>query len=221
MIAAGPNMRILKARYRSGKDFLDAYQSSFPNGGLFFPTREHVTVAEAVMVEVRFPELGDRVLLRCYVAWRRSARVREGTPAGVGVEIDGGERSKRDFLLQVARGEGARTFSRSHRRLPVSLPAKWHVVDARDHHEAVIADVSAGGAFLVTDAACPIGTQIVVELVPPGGAAPLDIEARVVWASSEPGRQGLGVEFRCRDTGGLRRLKEMVRRLEQHEATAA
>jgi Tfp pilus assembly protein PilZ len=97
-------MRILKARYRSGKDFIEWYQASFSNGGLFFPTREHVTVGEAVMVEVRFPELGDRMLLRCYVAWRRSARVREGTPAGVGVEIDGSERSKRDFLLQVARG---------------------------------------------------------------------------------------------------------------------
>jgi hypothetical protein len=25
----------------------------------------------------------------------------------------------------------------------------------------------------------------------------------------------MGVEFRCRDTGGLRRLKELVRRIEQ------
>jgi Tfp pilus assembly protein PilZ len=210
----GRFMRILKARYRTGKDFLAAYQASFSNGGLFFPTREHATVGEGVMVEVRFPELGDRMLLRCYVAWRRSARVREGTPAGVGVEIDGAERGKRDFLLQVARG-AARPFVRSHRRLPVSLPARWHVAHARDSHPAVIADVSAGGAFLATTAPCPAGTQIVVELVPPGGAAPLDIEARVVWSRSEPGREGLGIEFRCRDTGGLRRLKEMVRRLER------
>jgi hypothetical protein len=102
----------------------------------------------------------------------------------------------------------------------VSLPARWHVVDARDRHQAVIADVSAGGAFLATPASCQNGTQIVVELVPPGGAAALDIEARVVWSRNEPGKEGLGVEFRCRDTGGLRRLKEMVRRLERQEAAA-
>jgi Tfp pilus assembly protein PilZ len=214
-------MRILKARYRNGEAFLAAYQASFPNGGLFFPTREHAQTGESVMVEVRFPELGDRMLLRCFVAWRRSARVRDGTPAGVGVELDGCERTKRDFLLRVARGEAPRPAIRSHRRLPVSLPARWHVVDARDHHDATIADVSAGGAFLATHDACPTGTQIVVELVPPGGAAALDIEARVVWVRAEPGKEGIGVEFRCRDTGGLRRLKEMVRRLELREATSA
>lgn len=214
-------MRILKARYRSGKDFLAAYQTSFPNGGLFFPTRDHATTGESVMVEVRFPELGDRMLLRCFVAWRRSARVREGTPAGVGVEMDASERGKRDFLLRVARGSAPRVTIRGQRRLPVSLPAKWHVVDSREHHEGLIADVSASGAFLVTEAPCPDGSQIVVELVPPGGAAALDIEARVVWSRAEPqGHAGLGLEFRCRDTGGLRRLKEMVRRLERQEAAA-
>jgi len=44
---------------------------------------------------------------------------------------------------------------------------------------------------------------------------PLDIEARVAWRRADPGNEGLGIEFRCRDTGGLRRLKELVRRLEQ------
>jgi uncharacterized protein (TIGR02266 family) len=214
-------MRILKARYRSGKEFLAAYQSSFPNGGLFFPTREHVKVGEPVMVEVRFPELGDRLLLRCYVAWRRSAHVREGTSAGVGVEIDVLERMKRDFLLKVARGETRRPVSRNHRRLPVVLPARWKVIDGREQHVAVISDISAGGAFVKTATPCAPGTQIVVELVPPGGAAPLGIEARVVWSRVDPGDEGIGVEFRCRDTGGLRRLKEMVRRIERLEVSAA
>lgn len=217
-------MRILKARYRSAADFVAAYQTSFPNGGLYFPTREHATVGDPVMVEVRFPELGDRVLLRAFVAWRRAACVREATPAGVGVEFDVSEHTKRDFLLAVARGEASRVVARNHRRLPVALPARWHVLDSRERHDAVIADICAGGAFLKTTEAngdVAKGTQIVVELIPPGGAAPLDIEARVVWARRDEGHEGLGVEFRCRDTGGLRRLKEMVRRLERVDATAA
>lgn len=218
-------MRILKARYRNAAEFLGAYQTSFPNGGLYFPTREHATVGDPVMVEVRFPELGDRVLLRAFVAWRRAACVREGSPAGVGVEFDALEHTKRDFLMAVARGEASRVVARNHRRLPVALPARWHVANSRDRHEAVISDICAGGAFLKTATAPPAtlvkGTQIVVELVPPGGAAPLGIEARVVWAREDAGHEGLGVEFRCRDTGGLRRLKEMVRRLERLDATAA
>jgi Tfp pilus assembly protein PilZ len=173
------------------------------------------------MVEVRFPELGDRMLLRAFVAWRRSASVREGTPAGVGVELDGAEHVKRDFLLAVARGQAAKVVARNHRRLPVALPARWHVIDSREQHDATIADICAGGAFLKTTDTVVHGTQIVVELIPPGGAAPLDIEARVVWARVDSGHEGLGVEFRCRDTGGLRRLKEMVRRLERLDATTA
>ena len=214
-------MRILKARYRTAEAFLAAYQNSFAGGGLFFPTREHVTVGETVMVEVRFPELGDRVLLRSYVAWRRAARVREGTPAGVGVELDREESPKREFLLAVARGETPRAVTRTHRRLPTTLPARWHVIDGRERHTGVIVDVSAGGALLRTDERCSQGTQIVVELVPPGGAAPLDIEARVVWSRHIDGDHGMGIEFRCRDTGGLRRLKEMVRRLERQDLSAA
>jgi Tfp pilus assembly protein PilZ len=215
-------MRILKARYRGAADFLAAYQVSLAGGGLYFPTREHVTVGEPVVVEVRFPELGDRLLLRGTVTWRRGARVREGTPAGVGVEFDAAEAIKRDFLLGVARGEAAtHVVQRNHRRLPISLPVRWHIKDERDERAAVISDIGPGGAFLVTTQPCATGTQVILELLPPGGAAPLSIEARVAWSRHEPGAEGFGVEFRCRDTGGLRRLKEMVRRLEKLDASAA
>jgi uncharacterized protein (TIGR02266 family) len=214
-------MRILKARYRGGVDFLAAYQPALPAGGLSFPTREHVTAGEPVVVEVRFPELGDRILIRSTVMWRRGARVREGLPATVGVEFDAVDAHRRDFLVAAARGEGAtRVVQRNHRRLPVSLPVRWHVKDGRDALAAVIVDIGPGGAFMRTAVPCAMGTQVVLELLPPGGAVPLSIEARVVWTRVEPGSEGLGVEFRCRDTGGLRRLKEMVRRLETVETAA-
>ncbi len=218
----GYGMRILKARYRGAADFLAAYQTSFVGGGIVFPTREHASVGEPVVVEVRFPELGDRLLLRSTVAWRRGARVREGLPASVGVEFDATETRKRDFLLAVARGESvSEVVQRNHRRLPVSLPVRWHVKDARDERPAVLGDIGPGGAFLRTDQHPDEGTSIVVELLPPGGAVPLSIEARVAWHRLDSGREGFGVEFRCRDTGGLRRLKEMVRRLEKLDASAA
>lgn len=214
-------MRILKARYRNSGDFLGAYQGSFPYGGLFFPTREHVTVGELVLAEVRFPELGDRLLVRSFVAWRRSARVREGTPAGVGVEFLATEQHKRDFLISAARGERSGVVARNHRRIPVSLPVAWQVREERARLTALVEDIGPGGAFLRTAEHRPIGTPVVVEITPPGGAAPLAVEGRVAWARTEPGHEGIGVEFRCRDTGGLRRLKEMCRRLERLDAAAA
>jgi Tfp pilus assembly protein PilZ len=215
-------MRILKARYRGAADFLAAYDATLAGGGLVFPTRAQVTVGEPVVVEVRFPELGDRLLLRATLTWRRGARVREGMPAKVGVELDPADAAKREFLLVVARGDAStRIVQRNHRRLPVSLPVRWHVKDRREEQAAIVADIGPGGAFLRTAHTCVEGTQIIVELLPPGGAVPLSIEARVAWRRLEPGAEGVGVEFRCRDTGGLRRLKEMVRRLEALDASSA
>jgi uncharacterized protein (TIGR02266 family) len=214
-------LRILKARYRSAADFLVAYQASFPYGGLFFPTREHVTVGELVLAEVRFPELGDRLLVRSFVAWRRSARVREGTPAGVGVEFLASEAQKRDFLLSAAKGEVPHVVARKHRRIPVNMPVAWTVREERSRLAAVVEDIGAGGAFLRTAEQRPVGTPVVVEITPPGGAAPLAVEGRVAWARAQHGHEGLGVEFRCRDTGGLRRLKELCRRLERLDAAVA
>jgi Tfp pilus assembly protein PilZ len=175
-----------------------------------------------VLAEVRFPELGDRLLMRSYVAWRRSARVREGTAAGIGVEFLESERKKRDFLLAVARGEAsAKVVARNHRRIPVSLAVAWYVKDERTRLHATVLDIGPGGAFLATSEHRPEGTHVVVEITPPGGAAPLAVEGRVAWSRSDPGHEGFGVEFRCRDTGGLRRLKEMCRRLETLDASAA
>jgi Tfp pilus assembly protein PilZ len=210
--------RMLKVRYRNGTEFLEHYQSSFLYGGLFYPTREAIPLGEAVVMEVRFPELEDRVLLRGFVAWRRQGRYRIGQRAGVGVEFLAAERHKRDFLLAVARGEMERSVSpRRHRRLPIDLRVDWRVKEDRDRHSATLDDIGPGGAFLRTRQFQPAGTPVVIEVVPPGAAAPLLIEGRVAWARQSPGEEGLGVEFRCRDTGGLRRLKELVRRLEQTE----
>jgi Tfp pilus assembly protein PilZ len=212
-------MRILKIRYRQAADFLAQYQASseaaFLHGGVFFPTREAIALGESVIVEVRCPELVDRILFRGTVAWRRAGRHRSKTRAGIGVEFLAAERHKRDFLLAFARGELPREVGkRRHRRLPTVLAVDWRVKEDRSQHQSTIDDIGPGGAFIRTQALAPTGTSIVLEVVPPGAVVPLSIEGRVAWAREAPGEEGLGVEFRCRDTGGLRRLKELVRRLE-------
>lgn len=212
-------MRILKARYRDGDELLRHYQPSLSQGGLFYPTREAISVGEAVIVEVRFPALRDRVMLRGSVVWRRSGRHRTKLRAGIGIEFLESEVERREFVLAIARGEDVSMVVRRHRRLPIALDVSWRVASDRQWHKSHFEDISPGGAFVATDAACAPGTDVVLDLIPPGGLVPLQIAARVAWVGS--GR-GVGVEFRWRDAGGARRLRELVRRLETGvESTAA
>lgn len=200
-------MRIVKAKYRTAEEF----STNVREGGvLFVPTREPLPVGETVIVEVRFPGMIDEVLLRGVVAYRQAARHSQKIRAGVGVNLGAAERSKLDFLGALARGElTSPVASRRHRRLPIELGVSWRVKEERDQHQGTIDDIGAGGACLLSTDVPPAGSALVMEVVPPGAVAPLALEGRVAWARPS----GFGVEFRCRDTGGLRLLKELVRRL--------
>src|SRR5437867_3694203 len=112
-------MRILRARYRSGDEFLRHYQPSLAGGGIFFPTRQSIPLTEPVLVEVYFPELANKQMVRGFVAWRRAGKHRTKLRAGLGIEFHAAEVKRRDFLLAVARGEIVDMVTRRHRRLPV------------------------------------------------------------------------------------------------------
>jgi Tfp pilus assembly protein PilZ len=211
-------MKILRARFRNGEEFLRNYQPALPTGGLFFPTREALEVGAPLVVEVRFPALRDRMMLRGLVAWRRPGRHRTKLRAGVAIEFADSEIDKRDFLLAVARGDRTDMVVRRHRRLPVDLDVAWRVASDRTWIRSRIEDIGAGGAFVSTSELRPPGTEIVLDVVPPGSLVPLSIAGRVAWVRQD---RGVGVEFRWRDAGGARRLRELVRRLERGELRAA
>jgi uncharacterized protein (TIGR02266 family) len=212
-------MTLIKTRYRSSDAFLEAYQQQFMHGGWFVATRVAHELGSAVVFDPRFPDLRSRVLVRGYIAWRRPARqVVEGSVttrlrAGVGIELSAGERRKRDYLLAVARGDVVDLTQRRHRRLPVSLEISWRLRGERARFSSQLEDIGEGGAFVRTHEFLPVGSTVLLEVTPPGGAAPLSIEARVAWTHHTVGEEGMGVEFRCRDTGGARRLRELVRRI--------
>jgi uncharacterized protein (TIGR02266 family) len=211
-------MRILRARYRSGEEFLRHYQPSLAGGGVFFPTREAMPLGTPVVVEIRFPGLCNKVMLRGFVAWRRAGKHRTKLRAGLGIEFLATEAKRRDFVIAVAKGEIVEMITRRHRRLPVTLVANWRVICDRDTHHSHVEDIGPGGAFLRTTEFLPPGTEIVLDVTPPGSLRPLEIAARVCWTRHTEGEEGIGVEFKARDAGGTRRLKELVRRLEILEA---
>ncbi|MCB9558678.1 MAG: PilZ domain-containing protein [Deltaproteobacteria bacterium] len=224
--AEDPGLQLVRARFRNGDAFLAAYQTNLPNGGLFIATRNSPPLAAAIVVEVRLPELRDHVYLRGTVAWRRPGRSRAmgdgpSSPgstkvrAGFGVEFVAADRRKLEFLLGVARGEIVEMAPRRHRRLPIAVDVEWRAKDARHRFSSTVEDIGEGGAFIRTTEFFPIGSAVLLDLRPPGALASVLIEGRVAWTRHTSGEEGMGVEFRCRDRGGARRLRELVRRIEQ------
>jgi hypothetical protein len=55
---------------------------------------------------------------------------------------------------------------------------------------------------------------------PPGAEVAMPLSARVCWKGHPGGQNGFGVEWKARDAGGNRRIKELVRRIEAQGAHA-
>ena len=75
--------------------------------------------------------------------------------------------------------------------------------------DADLREISANGALVCAPVVPPLGTEVVLDLVPPGGVAPMAITGRVIYHAG-PGQSGLRFVFR--EGGGSRRLRELVRR---------
>ena len=213
-------MAILIARFQNGDEFLQRYLDDMPHGGLFHPTRKALDVGDVVLLDIRMPLLRDSMLLRGTVAWRQRGKRGTGQRAGLGVALAESEIGKRDHLLALCRGElEPQEAQRKHRRLPIALPVQWRVPNQVESHHSSLDDIGTGGVFIRTKAAPLEGSALVLELASPGRPGAQSIEGRVAWTSSKPGAEGVGVEFRCRDIGGMRRLRELIRRIE-HSAEA-
>jgi Tfp pilus assembly protein PilZ len=213
-------MRLLLARFRSGADLLARHLDDRPHGGIFLPTRRIIEAGEQVLVDIRLSELRDHLLLRGVVIERQRGRRNDNVRAGLYIEFLPSEAGRRDHLLALARGEAVNAAGkRRHRRLPIEIQVDWRVPHQTERHFSLVDDIGIGGAFLRTREQPAEGTAVVIELCPPGANTPQAIEGRVAWRRDTPGHEGVGVEFRCRDIGGMRRLRELVRRIERHEVS--
>jgi Tfp pilus assembly protein PilZ len=203
-------MNILKAKFKNGQAFLNAYQDNFPHDGLFVLTRRIVKLGTSVVVDVQFPELCGSVMVQGIVDWRRTLNRRMKLKAGLGVEFLSFGHRKRNFLLCVAEGKIMNMTKRRHRRLPVEIHVDWRQKLGRDQHAGAVKNIGKGGAFIETTNPQSVGSVIILKIAVPGGEGKILIEAVVTWACEE----GMGVEFRCRGLGGSRLLKELIRRIE-------
>lgn len=194
-------MRLVTLAFASADEFLAAYHPA-DGGSLSTRTRTDGTIGEQVLLEVSFPGLPNRALVRADVS---------GIAFEIGLRftIAPADHTTRDFLLGVARGEIQidQTTPRGHTRFPAALRAVWRKGDTAI--ETLVEDLSAGGAFLRGLEPPAIGDEVAVEITTPDGST-LPFVAHVAWIRSgkDP---GFGVDFVPLTGDAGRRLRSLLR----------
>ncbi len=209
MLPSPAVMRILTARFQNRSDFLAAYSHDLPTGGLFVPTTAPIDPATSVVVELICNGLPNKVLIRSTVLSWRPALPRLRVRAGAQVAFDAGEAEKRDFVLAALGGQVKEPRRRKHTRLPVEIAVSYRLHGSAEACDATLTEISIGGALLRSATPLPIGTDLVLSVVPPGGAAAMEIDSKVSYVLPT----SVGIKFLLRDSGGQRRLRELCRRL--------
>lgn len=197
---------------RSRQEFLAGYDATFAHGGVFCPTRGKAIKGAPATVTINLGRRQPPLVLAGRVAWRRPGRHLQKIRAGICIEFLASEQPKIDYLLDLAKAGDTVRSRRRHERLPVDVPVNWHlpgVAPAR----GMLRDIGRGGAFIRSSAPAPSDSEVVLELSPPGAQVAMEFTARVAWTAAQGPEAGFGIEWRARDAGGGKRIRELVRRL--------
>jgi Tfp pilus assembly protein PilZ len=203
-------MHILKVRCRTAAEFLEGFSRDLANGGFFCPTTVLLKPGDEVIVEMNVPGLPNKVLIRGTVKWWRPALPRLRVRAGALVEFDTEERDKRDFILGTLEGTRQPARRRRHTRIPVNIPVRYRPAKTAEFRTTELREISVGGAVIRTPEPLTVGSEIILEVTPPGGIAPMAIVGRVTHHNAS---DCSGLRFVYRDGGGARRIRELLRRL--------
>jgi hypothetical protein len=165
-------------------------------------TRAEYRPGTEVVLEVRWPDLPNRVYLRATAARKTRAGMRVFRFHDI-------ERAKVMFLVSSARGDTGEVRRRSHRRYCVRLPVRWRPFGSREMHPGVAEDLSAAGVRIVAPVMpIEVGEQVVVRVRADAVAQELVLtgEVRHVEVSSLD-EVALGVVFEHRSSGEQRNLR--------------
>src|SRR5690349_14367701 len=138
-------MRLLTVAFGSPAEFLSCYSAKLTSGGLFCPTRARFAAGEDLVLDVGFPGLAGRTMLR-----GRAYTGASGRGGWVGLARD--DVDARDYLLAAARSSDREEHAeRCHLRLPVAVPVACEVDEVDEHPERVFGqtlDLGGGGVFI-------------------------------------------------------------------------
>ncbi len=203
-------MQRIRCHYPDADAFLAALDNAPIPGGLEVFTTTPFEAGEELLAEVYYGGLPGKVVVRAVGQSWHPARPRLRVRAGGLIRCAGSELRKLAFLREVAEGRIELPSRRRHVRLPVMVQVRWRRLGDHVHHVAALSELSEGGALLLTAEPVEVGSDVVVEVLPPGSEIPLEIAA-VVRNTDHP--EGVGLEFVARDAGGVHRLREIIRRI--------
>lgn len=202
--------KILQARYTDGKDFLDDIDPDMgPGGTIRYETKIPLSVDEHVVLEIIFPELPGRVLLRGRVGAAQTS------PLAAVVNISPEDVEQRKFLEDVARGEidPASSVGRRYYRIPLEIPVDWQVMGKGDVVISSTDDVSGGGVQIRTQNPPPVDTDVVLLLsLDDKKEKQLRIPGRVAWVRQDDSFSGMGVRFDAESTEEKKKLRDLLRK---------
>lgn len=203
-------MNILRLRIKSADEWRELAPCETVAEPIFVPTTDELTTGEMVIVEISSNLLPNKVLIRGSVQAWRPALPRMRVRAGATVQLDAEEQIKLTFLHEVLSGKRTDVSRRRHHRLPVQFACRYRLASSSTFVDSAISEIGVGGALLTTQTPLPLETEITVEVMPPGAAAPIAIAGRVSYHAPSGGS---GLRFVSRDGDGDRRLRELIRRL--------
>ena len=205
-------MRFITSLFGSPGEFLASYSRNLPEGALFCPVRRDVEVDEDLLLEVWFPGLVNRALLRGTVA-------EIGRDAHTLIRLHGSDAHTRDFLLDVARGQVAphKQVTRGHRRIPAAVPVSCRIDEIDEPSGTPVTghthDLGAGGAFVHAIEPPAVGTRVSMVLGPaPRTGQTFTVDGRVAWIRRDARAHGFGVKFDPRGEHDGPRLRTALRR---------
>jgi PilZ domain-containing protein len=203
-------MVILKLRVRSADEWRELAPGDSVTDPMFVPTTDELEPGQQVIIEVSSQLLPNKVLIRGAVQTWRPALPRMRVRAGATIDLAPDEQGKLTFLHEVFSGKRTDVARRRHHRLPVSVSVRYRVANSPAFVDSAISEIGVGGALLTTSEPLPIDTELTLEVMPPGAAAPIAIAGRVSYHVPSGGS---GLRFVSRDGDGDRRLRELIRRL--------
>ncbi len=205
-------MRLLTAAFVSPAEFLTHYRDQDHGGAVFYRSRTELDAGDEVLIEVSFPGLPNRALLR--------GKVVKATPGkGAWVRIEKADTSTLEFLLQLARGEVSftPTVNRSFDRFPAELPVDCRIqLSAGENEERIVSrtlDLGAGGAFVRALTPPPVGAHVILSIGPAANQSfdAIQLEGHVAWIRNDE-QTGFGVRFHDKSNIDARLLRTALRK---------
>ena len=196
-------MRLLTLTFHSAEKFLRHYSEQYEMGALFYRTKSEVEAGEEVLLEIAFPGLPNRALVRGEVLGPKED--------GIWIAFHRNDGSTRDFLVKLARGEVEITdrSPRAHSRFPADVPVSYKDrAGSGDMRHARAIDLAAASAFVRTDEPPEPGTQLELVLGPLGDEAETFTVHGEVTKLRNDDDPGFAVHFDAQAADGprLRRL---------------